>query len=280
MVESGTGQPAVVLTATAADTHLNWHRVQPEIAEFTRVFSYDRAGLGWSDPSDHTPTPEAAVADLHALLTQAEVETPCVLVGHSVGAIYVRRVAEKYPDIVAGLVLVDPVVENQMARLSCGLVLDEHYQQHLEFLRELAQKSHPEIIATLRDKDTRPFTELPRWLQMQLERMQPAQVAAMVAEYEAALAIVNSERNLPSLGDLPLVVLSATEPPHLRSLDEEQCQQFLADLHALHAELAALSSQGRQIKVHKTGHYIQDECPEAVVDTVREMVEALRQGVG
>lgn len=107
---TGEGSPTVILEAGFGDTSGIWDKVQPEIARTTRVCSYDRAGLGQSDPP---PTEVRAfgevVADLHALLAAAGVPAPSVLVGHSIGGLFVRLYAGTYPEEIAGLVLVDGV---------------------------------------------------------------------------------------------------------------------------------------------------------------------------
>ena len=105
----GSGGPTVILEGGYGDDGTIWGPVQLPVARFARVCSYDRAGLMRSDPPGHYPrTADEVVADLHALLTAAEVKPPYVLVGHSFGALYVRLYAATYPDEVAGLVLVDP----------------------------------------------------------------------------------------------------------------------------------------------------------------------------
>jgi len=103
----GTGTPTVILDALFPGTVSNWAWVQPEIAKTTRVCAYDRAGLGWSDSG---PIPRDAVqqaAELHTLLTNAGVTGPYVLMGHSLGGLTVRMFADRYPDEVAGMVLVE-----------------------------------------------------------------------------------------------------------------------------------------------------------------------------
>jgi pimeloyl-ACP methyl ester carboxylesterase len=105
--ETGAGAPTVVLEAGIAASSLSWSLVQPRIAEFARVVSYDRAGLGWSDASDQPCTPSQLARDLRALLTS--IPPPYILVAHSYGGLVVRRFAADYPDLTAGLVLVDPL---------------------------------------------------------------------------------------------------------------------------------------------------------------------------
>ena len=105
---TGTGSPTVVLEAGSGNTADTWVSVQPEVARFTRVCSYDRAGLGQSDPAPTgVRTVQDSVDDLHALLGAADISGPVVLVGHSLGGLIVRLYASQYPDEVAGAVLVD-----------------------------------------------------------------------------------------------------------------------------------------------------------------------------
>jgi pimeloyl-ACP methyl ester carboxylesterase len=105
---TGTGSPTVVLEAGSGNAADTWVSVQPEVARFTRVCSYDRAGLGQSDPAPSgVRTVQDSVDDLHALLAAADISGPIVLAGHSLGGLIVRLYASQYPDDVAGVVLVD-----------------------------------------------------------------------------------------------------------------------------------------------------------------------------
>ena len=113
---TGTGAPTVVLEAGGGNSADTWAGVQPEIARFTRVCSYDRAGLGRSDPAPAgVRTVQDSVDDLHALLAAAGVSEPIVLVGHSFGGLIVRLYASQYPNEVAGLVLVDGMPPDLLA---------------------------------------------------------------------------------------------------------------------------------------------------------------------
>jgi len=104
----GDGAPTVVLESGLAATSLSWRIVQNEVAKFTRVISYDRAGLGWSDPSTAPPTVDRLGEDLHRLLLAAAAP-PYILAAHSFGAAIVRAYASRYCEQVCGLVLVDPI---------------------------------------------------------------------------------------------------------------------------------------------------------------------------
>jgi len=110
---TGQGSPTVVLAAGTADFSTTWVYVQPEVAKLTRVCAYDRAGLGWSEASPLPRTAGTTVAELHALLVNAKIPSPYVLVGHSLGGLHMRLYAHNYPDEVVGLILVDSLHEDQ-----------------------------------------------------------------------------------------------------------------------------------------------------------------------
>ena len=107
MGERQENQPVVILEASVGANSLDWQMVQPLIAEFSQVVSYDRAGNGWSEKTDSVRSPENIVTDLHTMLKNADISPPYVLVGHRYGGMFIRKFQEIYPDDVAGLVLVE-----------------------------------------------------------------------------------------------------------------------------------------------------------------------------
>ena len=108
-VEKGVGAPTVVFESGFAATSLNWMQVQDAVAEVGRTVAYDRGGLGWSGGSSSARTPRKIAEELRAMLREAGVESPYLLVGHSFGGLVMRRYALEYPEEVAGVVLVDPM---------------------------------------------------------------------------------------------------------------------------------------------------------------------------
>ncbi len=106
-LQKGKVGPTVVFEAGMGDTHEVWQWIWPELVKSARVVLYDRAGLGRSDPGPLPRTSEQIVTELHALLATLETEGPYFLVGHSFGGLNVRLFANRYPDEVAGIVLVD-----------------------------------------------------------------------------------------------------------------------------------------------------------------------------
>ena len=110
--EGGRGAPTVVMDSGLGGSVLDWQLVQPEVAGFTRVCTYDRGGAGWSEPGVQPRTSPQIVEELHTLLGNAGVQEPYVLVGHSFGGTNVQLYASQYPNEVAGMVLVDSALED------------------------------------------------------------------------------------------------------------------------------------------------------------------------
>ncbi len=104
---AGSGTPTVVLESGLGETGAYWRWISTALALETRVCAYDRAGRGWSDSAPVPQDGMAVATDLHALLERARVPGPFVMVGHSSGAEYVRIFAGRYPEHVAGMVLLD-----------------------------------------------------------------------------------------------------------------------------------------------------------------------------
>ena len=222
------------------DSAAPWFAVESAVAAFARVCSYDRANAvaGASDPAPTPRTAAEAVADLHALLAAADVPGPYVLVGHSLGGLFVRLYAATYPDEVAGLVLVDASHEEQNARLEAlvGPELWAAYQQ------TLAQFPNFEGI-----------------------------------DIDASFAQVRAARAAAPLRPMPLVVLTAGQPADPSLFPPGWPVEAEAALwRELQADLAGLAPNGRHVVAERSGHYVHQTQPELVVEAIRQVVEAVR----
>jgi len=103
----GEGTPSVIIDSGIGGFSLEWIKIQKSLADNVRVCSYDRAGYGWSDPGP-TPRTTARIArELKTLLSEANISAPYLLVGHSFGGYNIRYFASEYPELTAGLVLID-----------------------------------------------------------------------------------------------------------------------------------------------------------------------------
>src|SRR5215472_2923431 len=111
---TGIGSPTVIVENGGAAFSFDWALVQPQVARFTRICTYDRAGYAWSDPGPEFDTFDQASHDLHVLLANADIHAPYVLDGHSLGGLLVRYYQAKYPSDVVGVVLVDSSHEESL----------------------------------------------------------------------------------------------------------------------------------------------------------------------
>lgn len=114
-LRSGEGEPTVILDAGLGGTSEDWSRIQPAIASFSSVLSYDRAGLGRSDKAPIPRTCQDMVDDLRSLLSAANLHPPYILVAHSWSGMNARWYANQYPSEIVGMVLIDAVHEDKYA---------------------------------------------------------------------------------------------------------------------------------------------------------------------
>jgi pimeloyl-ACP methyl ester carboxylesterase len=159
-VEAGVGKPAVVLEAGMNGLAESWQRVMPLLASHVRVVAYDRAGLGGSDPAPGLATIDRMIDDLASVITGLAAG-PCVLAGHSLGGVLVQLLAFRRPDLIAGLVLVDPGHEGMESLLP--LPMQWGWRIMRTVVRDELHDDAPVTLAALREMRAaaRPFPDVP-----------------------------------------------------------------------------------------------------------------------
>ncbi len=272
----GQGSPTIILEAGQSDYSLIWASVQPEVAKYTRVCSYDRAGYGWSESSPYPLTATAAVEELNTLLVNANIQGPFVLVGHSLGGMFMRVYAHNYPDEVVGMVLVDSTHEERLIRYPelIELNLDAAGQ-----FRLLALLSSTGLLALAPQSiPNRGFPD-DTLAQYRANLATTSYFETVLAEIDAMEMRSAEVRDLQitTFKNLPLTVLSAGHGDEIASFSAAENQQFWEELLAEQSELTALSSESKQIIAEQSGHHIQLDQPDLVIDAVRDMVEAVRK---
>ena len=255
---AGAGGPTVVLEHGHRATYLDWYRVQPEIAKFARVCSYDRAGYGWSDPSPRDRTPSVMSDELHAALQAAGEKPPYILVGHSYGAINVVMFAHKFSAEVNGIVLVDGATPEALHQARWREKLWMHTIQ-------LAM----------------PFG-LPRWRgwcgggPSEITGIKQAltcrsQHLNTILREDAAFPRVGGEFSaISSLGGIPLVVIA-------RDPASGQNPQFEARHTEQQREMTKLSKNSRFIVAEGSGHDVPFARPDVVVTAVKALLKPQAQ---
>jgi len=272
----GKGSPTVVVESGSGSWSLDWYLVQSEIAEFTRICTYDRAGYGWSDPGPKPRTGERIAEELHTLLVRGNEPGPYILVAHSLGGVYARSFASRYPDKVVGLVLVDALHPEYTSRLPAAYT--EYKRTSDAIVRAVAWSTSRLGVPLLP-----PFVKrFPREVQ-QAYRAVALQLRHADAPFDEGAALDETLADLkdaPPLGDLPLIVLSHGIPspaPPGPGLPAEVLHEAERLWQETQDELASLSSRGERIIAEGSGHYIQIDRPDLVIASVRRVVEAVRK---
>jgi pimeloyl-ACP methyl ester carboxylesterase len=230
--ESGTG-PTVVFESGMGEDASTWNDVRPAIAEFAHTFVYDRPGLGQSEPTALPRTVVQMAVDLQSVLEAANVAPPYVLVGHSLGGAIVQVFAHRYPDEVAGLVLVDPE-DGRLIQLLHSRMTAAEWTARQRALDEAMPNLPPIVRAELK--------------------------AANDSGDEVARALP-----LPSV---PVVLLTGTKKnPEFPGNPLEQDLKL-----ELHNTLATNTPGAQHILVPNSRHYIQNDAPTAVIQAVREVL--------
>lgn len=279
----GSGEPAVIIEAGSGDSSLSWALVQQNVSQFTRVCAYDRPGYGWSEPAPGPLTAENVTGRLHALLFAAGIPRPFVIVGHSLGGVYVRSYAHRYPADVAGVVLVDPGSEWQGVRTGDNFTNETQaaVAQKADELDELGKEAARGTFArnlSLVDSNCAPA--LPAWEHRACRALwatEPWFWNSAAREGRQALLIWDevAQKNITQLGDIPLVVISSGRNMTF-SADPG------ADAHAnevfrtLQKEMVMESPEGRYLVANNSGHNIHLDKPEIVTGAIRSVVEDIR----
>lgn len=264
---AGEGSPTVVLDAGLGDTYLSWRKVQPQIATLTRVCSYDRAGLGYSDSSLGPRTSKEIAEQLHELLQAARVPPPYILVGHSLGGYNVRVYANLYPNDVAGMVLVDASHPDQENRMPSEIKnMQGSWEREAEFLEYTMPFGLPRLMGLCENDPPLRAAEC-NW------RNAHEGLAEMKAFHESAAQTAETG----SLGSMPLVVLSHDPDKPSTELPPDLAKPMNQAWEKMQEELAHLSSRGTQVIARNSSHYIQLDRPDVVVDGVSNVVQQARQ---
>ena len=259
----GTGSPAVVLDSGLGDSYISWRKVQPEIAKFTTVCSYDRRGLGYSDPSDEPRTSKVIAGELHALLQSAGVAPPYVLVGHSMAGYDVRLYASTYPNEVAGLIFVDASHPDQENRFPPELrALEGSSHREEQFIAFTMQFGFPRLLGLCDDDPVERAAECNR--NSAKEKLAEG-ISFPVSAAQAA--------ETGPFGDMPLLVLSHDPDKLYSELPPDVAKSTNQAWEKMQEELAHLSTRGTQVISKNSSHYIQFDNPALVVSSVHSIVE-------
>ncbi len=261
----GTGSPTVVIDAGWGDSAGAWSSwVQPAVGSTTRICTYDRAGIGYSDSGPLPRTAQHFAEELHTLLRRADVAGPYVMVGHSLGGLTVRVFAHDYAAEVAGVVLIESMSPSQ-ARPSPSATPTETASHSIAdwvltlpartgMLRLLAGPVH--AVDEFAPEAANPYSIF--WVT-------PRSLQAWLDEGKGTSDSLAQAGAVHTFGATPLIVLSrgAAVDPN-------------PDWQTMQTQLLELSPTSQQMFAEESGHSIEFDQPEAAVHAIDKMVEQTR----
>ncbi len=260
VLEAGSGQPTVVFESGLGDFSRAWHRIQAKIAESAHTISYDRAGRGQSHFAGEGRTLNECVDDLTAMLAAVEARSPYVFVAHSFGGFIARVFAQRYPNEVGGIVLVDSAQEDVI----------------FDFQKILKSRTLP----------PRRFDE-PDWLTWrrfdQAQHSDPQFPRNILNDEGIDLTTCYEQvREASSLGALSLTLVSSTKRDDDRKNGAEGAVaewEMTAEKawNACQVKLLELSTDATHVLAHESGHYVQDDQPDLVIAAITQMLERVRR---
>lgn len=284
---SGVGSPTVIMVAGAGAYSFDWALVQSDIEPTTRVCSYDRAGLAWSDPGPADETVEQTFTDLRLLLQVSREQSPYVLVGASIGGIFIRAFQHTFPEEVAALVFANSTHRvGKVVPSRSGLLWDlseDEIRSAYPLPASVTKGPRPTRTAEPFDRLSpalqaiRLSFDVRRWELWDAATAGPEADLSWRKEFLREFEQSCSGPAYP-LGDLPIVVVSsghsASELARQNELDRQFCDRSdVAD------GLDQLSSNSMYIVAEGSGHEIHLYQPKVMVEAIERVVRAVRNRV-
>jgi pimeloyl-ACP methyl ester carboxylesterase len=262
---AGAGSPTVVFQNGLGGLSVSWSRITQQVSRTTRVCVYDRAGQGWSDDVDGPQDGIAIADDLHVVLGRAGETGPYVLVGHSAGGPYSMVYADRYPDEVAGMVLLDSMSPDAFTDLPGFATQQSMMRRGLGVLPSLTRLGAGRLLPTSA------WSSLPEPAASQVQSLAASSrgMRSMRDEQSMYPEVFAQARELASLDAKPLVVLIATE-----SIGEHD------EWVELQERLADLSTDGQHRVVDATHAGLVDHATSstASVRAIGDVVHSIRTG--
>ena len=254
---SGQGQYTVVFDSGMGDSQRVWRKVKALLPQKgIRVFSYDRAGLGYSGNSANDRTSENMTVELKQLLEAVGISESIILVGHSLGGLNAQLFAKNYPKMVVGLVLVDSAHEGQSERLPPANQLQSTV---FKMGMRAAPIGIPRLYLSLNDKTEQALKSTTKHQYTLLAESNSFSVSQESISFEPR-----------SLGDLPIYVISRNSS--VEQLKEQTSSKYRLEWAKLQNELLALSRNSEQVFTGQKYHSIHLRQPELVAEKIMQLL--------
>lgn len=269
----GAGSPTVIVVGGAFS--FDWGLIQPAVAKFTQTCTYDSSGTAWSDPyqkqKNLTPNCDERVAEIHRLLQRADIPGPYVLAGFSIGGLIGRLYAEHHPEDVAGMVIVDHAFTDTGSDAPPALPVSSKLPSSKTSGEWAMADSPPVLISSAPitlgledDQNFRRLSQRDQDLHTWAMSNHPLRPTTQMAE-ECSAAVESATQNQPlPFGGRPLIIIRTNND--------------LPGYGKLQAKLVRLSRNSKSVIAEKSSHMVIIDEPELVISSIREVVQAARNG--
>ncbi|MGM7683292.1 alpha/beta fold hydrolase [Cytobacillus sp. Hm23] len=269
-----TNKPTVVIETGAGSWSYDWSYVQKELSKYTEVITYDRAGYGWSDPHPNGFNVDTTIDDLNEILEYFNIDTPVVLVGHSLGGLYSRLFTDKYPEKVSGLILVDARNEyfTEKAKAFNDVIFDTQDQTKYRLLSKfgiirlfgegLIDDKIPDYLSTEKQVNVQ-FDS--RFFKIYDEELKQIRI------------LENLLKDTKHLDDKPLLILTPSNVNKELVLgaielgfSEQEANVIDAQWKETQRQQSDISNNSKFIFVPNSGHNMMFDQPDAIIKAIRE----------
>ena len=276
---TGSGSPTLVLESGHGEDFTVWGKVQPSLSKVTRTCSYDRAGFGWSATQPGELDAEHIADRLHALLLSAGITTPIILEGHSAGGLYARVYASKFPKDVAGVVLVDATSPTPLPQPSFSKALDHHSEAEFAFVKAAVGLGVARLMGQC-DSVPDGLEAYARWIKA--SACYYPQLDAYAREDRALDKSRKQGASTGPFGDLPILILSQDPKKQIPSFLQKRVSSndWALSTSAHDKDQAAylqLSTRTQRVIASGSGHYIQYDRPDVVIQETTKFIEQMRK---
>jgi pimeloyl-ACP methyl ester carboxylesterase len=276
---TGEGNPVVVIETWSGGPSFEWWRIQDELSKHCRVITYDRAGYGWSEQGNFPRSSDQIATELKQMLEKSNITGPYVLVGHSLGALYINHFARKYADNTAAVIMIDPFSpENERW-------YEEFPDHKVYYDKEKAVKTGRifAMIGLMRLFRFVPYLNVPKKIKRLVINHYSSLRAykAILNELENWRLSVEQLKSLPSFPDIPFKILFPATEATINSWTAFKVPEDLArKMEQLHEKLVkdmlAYSSKSELVVIPETTHAIHLDQPELVAEKIIQTIYELR----
>jgi pimeloyl-ACP methyl ester carboxylesterase len=270
-----TSLPPILIETGTGNWSYDWSNVQKELSKHTQVITYDRAGYGWSDPPPNGFSIGTTIDDLSKILESTNIDTPVILVGHSVGGIYSRLFADKYPEKVSGLILVDS--RNEYFSEQATTFNDKFFESQDQTInRILSQIGIVRLIGENMFSDSIPdYISPKKYVNVHWDTPFFKVLDEEIKKIKVSEKLL---KDTQSLGNKPLTIVTPTDV-ELQATElgfsEQEANNLKRKWKESQKQLTNLSTNSELILVSNSSHSVMYDQPKVIIEAILEMADEI-----